>query len=315
MGRPLRHHPANKRPLLIEATCETIQGRPLLRPSPKVTSIILGIIGRALAIYTNIKLIDFTILSNEYKLLLTAKDEQALALFMGYVNSLLARKVAAKIHNWNTKTWAYRYLSASVMGAQSMISRARATYALAVTQNLVGSPELWPGASSIRARLFDEKLVGKWYDETAIYRQRRRGIDVDPEDHATTYTIELAPLPPWANLPPDHYRKKISDLVFDITLEANARLQPNAPIGAQAVLNQNPWTPTRNARTLRPPPCYASPPLTDQYLRSLAAFHRRYNPASKRFRAGDLLVPFPPFCFRPPAPLVHQHYDTGLPSG
>ncbi len=48
MSRPLRFIPENS---LVEVTTRTFQGRLLLKPSAELTDIILGIIGKAQALY------------------------------------------------------------------------------------------------------------------------------------------------------------------------------------------------------------------------------------------------------------------------
>jgi hypothetical protein len=48
MPRPLRFVPENS---LVEVTTRTLQGRLLLKPSPELTDIILGIIGKAQVLY------------------------------------------------------------------------------------------------------------------------------------------------------------------------------------------------------------------------------------------------------------------------
>ena len=48
MPRPLRFVPERS---LVEITTRTFQGRMLLRPSPELTDIILGIIGKAQELY------------------------------------------------------------------------------------------------------------------------------------------------------------------------------------------------------------------------------------------------------------------------
>ena len=48
MPRPLRFVPPGS---LVEITTRTIQGRLLLRPSPELTDIILGVIGKAQSLY------------------------------------------------------------------------------------------------------------------------------------------------------------------------------------------------------------------------------------------------------------------------
>jgi hypothetical protein len=49
MSRPLRFVPEHA---LVEITTRTFQGRLLLRPCPELTDIILGIIGKAQALYS-----------------------------------------------------------------------------------------------------------------------------------------------------------------------------------------------------------------------------------------------------------------------
>jgi hypothetical protein len=44
MPRPLRFVPGNA---LVEITTRTLQGRLLLRPSPELNDLVLGIVGRA----------------------------------------------------------------------------------------------------------------------------------------------------------------------------------------------------------------------------------------------------------------------------
>jgi hypothetical protein len=48
MPRPLRFIPENS---LVEITTRTLQGRLLLRPSPELTDIIFGIVGKAQDLY------------------------------------------------------------------------------------------------------------------------------------------------------------------------------------------------------------------------------------------------------------------------
>jgi hypothetical protein len=48
MPRPLRFIPENA---LVEITTRTLQGRLLLKPSPELTDLILGIIGKAQSLY------------------------------------------------------------------------------------------------------------------------------------------------------------------------------------------------------------------------------------------------------------------------
>ncbi len=318
MPRPLRHFPVINRPFVLEATCRTIQGRKLLKPSQKVNDIALGIIGRALKLYKGISLIDFCVLSNHYHFIINADNELSLARFFGYVNGLLARKVAAKIHGWKAKTWSRRYWAIAIIGEQAMVDRMRYIYSQGLKHNLVEAPELWPGACSVRARLHGEKLIGKWYNETAIYEKNRRGQQVDPEDHVTEYEIELAPLPCWAHLMADEYREKVTDMCIDLTFDAQFQwaLEGRRPLGAHAVLNQDPFEPSKKLSVSSAPLCHASTKAERaEYKRAAREFRSTYDERSERLRAGEYSVDFPDNCFPPARPFVLPGSQGGLSPG
>jgi len=187
-----------------------------------------------------------------------------------------------------------------------MVERVRYIFSQAVHHDLVGRPELWPGASSVRARLFGEKLEGKWYNETAMYRAKKRGIKVNPEDYATTYSVPLAPLPCWEDLSDQEYRDKVTNMVIEIVEEAQHRweLEGRRPMGAAAVLEQNPWSQPKNMKVSPAPLCHASKLHAKIYKTNLDEFQQRYDWASERYRKGDFYVEFPDYCFRPAGPFV-----------
>lgn len=277
----------------------------LFTPSEKITPIILGIIGRGLELYQGVKIVEFIVLSNHYHFVLIADDEESLALFMGYVNGLLARKVAADFHGWRAKTWARRYRSIPIIGEKKMIKRARYLYSQGGHHELVSRPELWPGPSSIRARLFGEKLVGKWYDKTAMFRAQKRGIEVNPEDYVTLYEIELAPLPCWEHLSQEEYRDRIKSLAADIIIEHHNRwqLEGKTPLGADAILLQDPWSRPSNMKISDAPLVHASTEREEQaYRQALDDFYIEYADSSERFRNGEFHVSFPNYCFPPARP-------------
>ena len=87
MARRLRFIPPGS---LVEVTCRTVQGRLLLRPSPLLRDLTLGVLARAARFYP-VEIHAFAFLSNHYHLLLTASSAQRLAGFMNCLNSNLAR--------------------------------------------------------------------------------------------------------------------------------------------------------------------------------------------------------------------------------
>ena len=95
MARPLRFVPANA---LVEVTTRTIQGRLLLRPSPELTDIILGVIGKAQDLY-EMTIHAFVVVSTHAHFLLSPSSAGQLAKFMQFVNANIAKE-AGRLHLW-----------------------------------------------------------------------------------------------------------------------------------------------------------------------------------------------------------------------
>jgi REP element-mobilizing transposase RayT len=91
MSRKLRFIPEGG--AVVETTSRTIQGRLLLRPSPELNDLILGVLGRAQRLYP-LEILGYVFASNHYHLLLRVEDARQLSRFMGYFNGNLAREVA-----------------------------------------------------------------------------------------------------------------------------------------------------------------------------------------------------------------------------
>ncbi len=90
MARRLRFIPPNG--ALVEITCRTFQGCYLLKPSPVVNDMVLGVLGRAQRLYP-VDVHAFVFMSNHYHLLISVPDAQRMANFMRYFNSNLAREI------------------------------------------------------------------------------------------------------------------------------------------------------------------------------------------------------------------------------
>jgi|SRR5215203_1986480 len=153
MSRPLRFIP--KEGALVHVTCRTIQSRFLLRPSPALNQIVVGVLGRAQRMY-QVPCHDLVVMSNHWHGLFSVKDANQLALFMGFVDSNLAREVG-RLVDWPDKVWARRYHSI-VVSNEEMAQAERFRYLLShgVKEGLVGRVTEWPGVHAIR-----ELLEGK----------------------------------------------------------------------------------------------------------------------------------------------------------
>ena len=124
MPRPLRFIPEHS---LVEITTRTMQGRLLLNPSPELTDIILGIIGKAQALY-GMTIHAFVFLSTHAHFLSSPSSPGQLALFMQFVNANVAKE-AGRLHLWRERFWSRRYRS--IVVADEKAAHARIRYILA----------------------------------------------------------------------------------------------------------------------------------------------------------------------------------------
>src|SRR5512137_2649562 len=134
MPRPLRFVPDHS---LVEITTRTIQGRLLLRPSPELTDIILGIIGKAQALH-GMTIHAFVFLSTHAHFLVSPTSAGQLARFMQFVNANVAKE-AGRLHVWPERLWSRRYRAIVVADEPAAHARLRYVLAHGAKEGLVGS--------------------------------------------------------------------------------------------------------------------------------------------------------------------------------
>ena len=220
MARRLRFVPPEGS--LVEVTTRTLQGRFLLKPSPRLNSIVLGCLGRAQR-SCGMVIHAFVFLSNHYHLLLTASSAHQLATFMGYFNGNLAKEIA-RLQGWKEKVWSRRYQAILVSNEPlAQVERLRYLLAHGAKEGLVASPREWPGATCLPALLESKPLTGLWFDRTREYSARIRQEPYNEEDFASEEEVVLEPLPCWAHVSEPVYRRRILELVESIEAETAAR--------------------------------------------------------------------------------------------
>jgi REP element-mobilizing transposase RayT len=295
MARPIRYIPPGS---TVEVTTRTIQSRFLLRPSQLLNAIIIGILGRALERHP-IKLHYFVVLSNHVHLLLTVPNGRALAKFMNYVNSKIARE-AGRLCGWRARFWGRRYSAICVLDESAMVARLRYLMAHGCKEFLVQRPEDWPGANALRAVVNGEPLVGTWIDRTAACRSGRNALA-----HLVEYQVRISPLPCWGYLPRMEVQRRCGELLADIKAAVKREIGERgcSPIGAALVCRKAPESRPATTKRSPAPLCHASNRQTrDAYRREYQEFAAAYRTASARFRAGDTGIEFPPHCFPPSLP-------------
>jgi hypothetical protein len=217
MGRPLRFIPENS---VVEVTTRTFQGRLLLRPSPELATIIVGIVGKAQALCC-MTIHAFVFMSTHAHFLVSPTSAAELARFMQFVNARVAKE-AGRLHAWRDRLWSRRYRSIVVADDTAAYARLRHIFAHSAKEGLLASPAAWPGPNCIAALTKGELLRGTWFDRSKEFLARQRGEKVSPLQFATTFDVRVTPLPCLRHLTPDQRETEFRRIVDEIKAQAAA---------------------------------------------------------------------------------------------
>ena len=304
MSRHLRFVPQGG--ALVEVTCRTIQGRPLLRPSQQLNDIILGVLGRAQERYP-LEIVSFSFLSSHFHLLVWTPDARQLSLFMGYFNGNLARKVS-RLTGWTDRLWSRRYQAILISHEEAaQVDRLRYILANGVKENLVARVEEWPGVHSAHALLTGEPIEGTWYDRTLARALRLQKKTPEPGQIEIRQTVVLSPLPCWRHLTPEAYRARVAELIHQIeeTAAAERAKKGVEPLGVKKILEQDPETrPETLDRSPAPFVHAATRAIRKELREAYGWFLAAYREAADKLRKGDRYAAFPPGSFPPHLPFV-----------
>jgi hypothetical protein len=304
MPRPLRFVPPSS---LVEVTTRTLQGRLLLKPSPELTDIILGVIGKAQELY-EMSIHAFVVLSTHAHFLCSPSSADRLASFMQFVNANIAKEVG-RLHEWPGRVWSRRYRCIPIVDEKAAHARLRYLLGHGAEEGLVSSPGSWPGPNCIAALTRGEILRGTWFNRSAEYIARQRGKQVMPSQFATSYDVTLTPLRCLAHLNADqrhaHYRRVVGEI--EAEAEAANRAKGRAPMGVTAILDQNPHhIPASSDRS-------PAPFVHAHYKQKGDEFRAAYRAFVADFRAGvasliaqakDITKLFPDWAFPPALPFT-----------
>ena len=302
MPRPLRFIPEHS---LVEITTRTLQGRLLLKPSPELTDLILGVIGKAQALY-GMTIHALVFLSTHAHFLLSPSSAGQLALFMQFVNANVAKE-AGRLHIWRDRLWSRRYRAIVVADEKAAHARLRYVLAHGAKEGLIGSPGSWPGPNCVDALTTGALLRGTWFDRSKEFLARQRAENVLPSQFATTFDVKLTPLPCLQHLTEDERQAHCRRVVAEIKARADAenREKGRQPMGVAAILAQAPHS--KPATTDRSP----APFVQATYDSTEMEFRTAYRAFVDAFRAGALRLRerarelgemFPLWSFPPPLP-------------
>jgi REP element-mobilizing transposase RayT len=299
--RPLRFIPEHS---LVEVTTRTLQGRLLLKPSPELNDIVLGVIAKAQHIY-DMTIHAFVVVSNHAHFLLSPTSAQQLARFMQFVNANVAKEVA-RLHDWPERVWSRRYRAIPVVDDKAAHARIRYLMSHGAKEGLVAAAGSWPGPNCIATLTHGDVLRGTWYDRSAEYRARAAGKDVFPGEFATSFDVKLTPLPCLLGLAEDerqaHYRRVVREI--DAAACANNQEKGRTPMGIHKILAQDPHhRPEAPDRSPAPRVHAYDGEKRDEYLHAQRIFviNFRAGVDSMLAKARLLTDLFPDWAF-PPAP-------------
>jgi hypothetical protein len=290
---------------MVEVTTRTMQGRLLLKPSPELTDIILGIIAKAQNMY-GMAIHAFVVLSTHAHFLLSPTDAGQLALFMQFVNANIAKE-AGRLHQWRDKFWSRRYRSIVVADEKAAYARLRYIMAHGAKEGLVVNSGDWPGPQCIAALTSGESLRGTWFDRSAEYVARQRGENVLPTQFVTSYDITLTPLPCHIHMSPHDRQAEYRHMLVDIQADAAADnlAKRRKPMGVAAILAQDPHSRPVSTDRSPAPFVHASDEETEVAFRSqYRAFVDAFRAGAQRLieRARAMVDVFPPWSFPPALP-------------
>ena len=216
MGRPARFIPENKDGVLVEVTGRVIGARALLVPSPdprRFNEIVVGVIGRALEV-SPLELCSAAWTANHHHLLVVVHDQQQLSRFMHHLAGNISKEIGGRLRGWRGAFWERRYDGIVVSGEPEAQWR-RLKYHLShgVKEGLVESPLRWPGVHAAKSLVYGEPMEGYWFNRSAEWSARNRGLDVGRYDFATRYRVSFSPLPAFRELTPEQYQNKVAELI------------------------------------------------------------------------------------------------------
>jgi hypothetical protein len=302
MPRPLRFIPEHS---LVEITTRTLQGRLLLKPSPELTDIILGIIGKAQALY-GMTIHAFVFLSTHSHFLLSPTSAGQLALFMQFVNANVAKE-AGRLHVWRERFWSRRYRSIVVADEKAAHARMRYILAHAAKEGLLASSASWPGPSCIAALTTGALLRGTWFDRSKEFRARQRGEHTLPLQFATTFDVKLTPLPCLLDITEDerqaHYRRVVGEI--QAKAEADNKEKGRTPMTVADIIAQDPHSKPATTDRSPAPFVHATDDSTEQKFRvAYRAFVDAFRAGAQRLRdhAREIRDMFPLWAFPPQLP-------------
>ena len=300
---------------MSEITQVTFQHRSLIRPGPRLNSLIVGALARAQELYP-VRLHAFIFLSTHFHVLATFSDASEMAGFMRHFTGKISKEIGLE-HDWSDSVFPKRYHHIE-LSVEPEVEFARLRYLTknSCKEGLVASPLDWPGVSSTEALITGRVMRGIWVDRSAYSKARNRRKGADEADFTQEKELHLERIPSLAHLSSQEYRNVMIDMVREIETETHAlhREQGTVPLGVAEILKRDPHhRPDQTPSSPRPWFHALSRASRKAMVEALTWIIAAYRDAADRFRKGEFDVEFPEGTFPPPRPFLMRPtpHETG----
>jgi REP element-mobilizing transposase RayT len=279
-------------------TVKTFQDRMLLTPSKELNEVIGGVLAKAVS-RSRVEVHGFVVMSNHLHVLVTAKGA-LLSRFMEYFLGNTARKVS-KLIGWSGALWQRRFKSVPVLDDSAAEERLAYIVSHGVKEGLVRRPEDWPGLSCVEQLKKETSVAYRFFCWTRRWKKgqlRAGGGELWSDTWSESVTLTLSPIPSWREMTPLQRKRRIERLISGIVAKGKSQFKTVAGVATIFSRRQNHRPATQKSSPQ--PLCHAATSAAreafrDHFRNWMSAFRE----ASKRFRAGEWTVRFPPWAFRP----------------
>jgi len=243
-------------PYVITARC--FQSRFLMKPTPRITETIGGILAQATHKYDDIKLHDGIFLSNHLHLTLSTDSPHLIPRFVGWILREISVRVGKEV-DWSGSFFGRRYDSAPILDDQALIARISYMRAHGIKEGLVAEGQQWPGLS----------LVPELHHNS----KRRFPFFYKTQNKTLNLPILTAPYPGYENMSAQQYRDFLQSIAIASEKNAVNERQGVDCLGAQKILAIHPHSSPKVSKSSPRIACFASSPsLIDDYQEKYRQF-------------------------------------------
>lgn len=280
-------------------TLRTRQARLMLRSSERTNEIIGGVVARYQELY-GIKLHTYIFLGNHYHLVLS-DPESNLWRFEQSVNREISRRL-----NWELRhegsIWGRRYDDQIAVEDEDALEALLYVTLNGVHHGLAYHPADWPGVNAHEQLRDGNPRIYSFVSYSAYTKAKLRNRKARIEDFTTKHQITLTPLPglgvdtieeQWKIIEP-LLQKRLGEL------RKERKLTPGMFRQAQ-YSKQNPFSKPKSVSRAPRPICYTKSLSAKRIFKEFYhALRDTYHEVSRRFRAGEFSLLFPPHTLKPP---------------